>query len=300
MSDGRAWCRMPLRLAMQPAQAHQAAFDSTNAHGTIGEDAGGPIREIAEDRSVSAILGSVTQLSGLQGDSLPAELTEDNMLASWVGEGAASAYPDLSMQDFGGSLAPKVARVSTSFSLQLALQAGERFESAVDSHLRRAMRKLIVGGILVGAGINNQPTGVTATSGVLVSEYAVADKAKLSTFFDAEALLVGETDARKRWILSNDLFQLARRTSVQPTPTNSDRRVIDRAFVGGETPANTTDLLPTGVGVYGAWGDLVLFNWEQVLVVLDKITRPGELRISLLAYVAIHARPGSFSILKPA
>ncbi len=299
VDGGRGWCRMPLSTAMALPRAHQAAFDTSNVHGAIGEDAGGPIRQIAEDRSVSAILGSVTQLTGMVGDSLPAELTEPNALASWVLEGAAASYPDLSMQDFGDALKPKTARVSTSFSLQVAIQAGARFETAVDAHLRRALRKLIVGGILTGSGIDNQPVGIMSTTGVLAEEYAVADKGKLSTFFDAEALLDGEVDARKRWIMANDLYNLARRTSVQPLPTNSDRRVVDRSFLAGETPANSTSLLPTGTGIYGAWGDLILFTWEQVLVVLDKITLPGEVRVSMLAHVAVHARAGSFSILRP-
>ena len=284
---------------MQPAPVVRAAFDSTTP-GVVGEDAGGPIRQIAEDGAVGAILGSVVQLTGLAGDALPAELTETNPLASWVAEGAVGVYPDISMTDFGDALTPKSARVSTSFSLQVAIQAGARFEVAVDAHLRRALRKLVVSGILTGTGINNQPTGITSTTGVAVEEYVTADKGKLRTFFNAEGLLVGEVDARKRWVLAPDLFQLARRTSVQPPPTNSDRRVIDRSFVAGEVPANSSDLLPTGTGVFGAWADLTLFSWDQVLVVLDKITQPGVLRVSMLAYVSVHARPGSFSILRPA
>ena len=299
MTDGRGWAKLPLSAVMQPAPVVRAAFDSTTP-GVVGEDAGGPVRQIAEDRTVSAVLGSVSQLSGMVGDALPAELTETNPLASWVAEGAAAAFPDLSMVDYGDALTPKTARVSTSFSLQLAIMGGARFETAIDSHLRRALRKLVVGGILTGTGIDHQPTGVTATTGVMVESYIAADKAKLRTFFNAEDLLEGETDSRKRWIMAADLYQLARRTSVQPAPSNSDRRVVDRQFVGGETPANSTTLLPTGVGIFGAWGDLILFAWAETLVILDKITRPGELRVTLLAHVAVHARPGSFAILRPA
>ena len=300
MSDGRGWCKIPLALAMQPAPVARAAFTTSSPGLVVGEDAGGPVRQVSEDRSVSAILDTVTQITGLQGDALPAELTEDNALASWVAEGAAASYADLSVTDYGDALKPKTARVSTSFSLQLSIQGGVRFEQAVDAHLRRALRKLIVGGILVGSGINNQPTGVTATTGVAVSEYIAADKAKLETFFDAEAMLDGETDARKRWIMASDLYNLARRTSVQPLPTNSDRRVIDRSFVAGETPANSTDLLPDGTGVFGAWADCVLFSWEETLIILDKISTPGLVKVTLQAYVNCHVRPGSFAILRAA
>ena len=103
VESGRGWCKMPLALAMQPAPVVRAAFDSTTP-GVVGEDAGGPIRQVAEDRTVSAVLGSVTQLTGLVGDSLPAELSESNALAAWVMEGSASVYPDLSMVDYGAAL----------------------------------------------------------------------------------------------------------------------------------------------------------------------------------------------------
>ena len=43
VNGGRGWCKLPLAVAMQPAQAHQAAFTTTNAYGAIGEDAGGAV-----------------------------------------------------------------------------------------------------------------------------------------------------------------------------------------------------------------------------------------------------------------
>ena len=78
-------------------------------------------------------------------------------------------------------------------------------------------------------------------------------KVKLSTFFNAEDLLVGETDAptiNRFWILSTDLFELARRTSRSSEPCRRGRQASyqkrnwsDRSFVAGETPANSSNLL---------------------------------------------------------
>ena len=300
LDGGRAWAKLPLATAMQGPRVVRSAFDSANTYGAIGEDTPGAIRQLVEGEAVSAVLRGVTTIEGVTGDALPAELADTPTLSAWVAEGAAAVYPDPALTDLGDALKPRVARASANYSLQAAIQGGQRFEQALDLHLRRELRRRVVQGILTGTGVNNQPTGIMSTTGVLTSEYPVADKAKLSTFFDAEEMLVGAVDAGRRWILAPDLYRLARRTAVQPPPTDADRRVIDGQLVGGETRAYETDLLPMGSGIFGALPDATLFAWETALLVIDKVTLPGVVRVSLLAYINCDVRAGSFVILQPA
>ena len=300
LDAGRGWAKLPLAVAMQGPRVVRSAFDTTNTYGAIGEDTPGAIRQLVEGEAVSAVLAGVTTIEGVTGDALSAELADTPTLSAWILEGAAAVYPDPALADLGAALKPKVARTSTNYSLQAAIMGGQRFEQALDLHLRRELRRRVVQGILTGTGVNNQPTGIMSTTGVLTSEYPVADKAKLSTFFDAEEMLVGAVDAGRRWILAPDLYRLARRTAVQPPPTDADRRVIDGQLVGGETRAYETDLLPMGSGIFGALPDATLFAWETALLVIDKVTLPGVVRVSLLAYINCDVRAGSFVILQPA
>ena len=308
MDGGRGWARLPLGKVMERAPVQRAAFDSTNVTGAIGEQVAGEIRQVVlEDAAVTAILAGVTTVESVTNNVLPAELLNDDTLASWVAEGAQTAFIDAALRDYGDALIPKIARVSTSYSLQLAIQAGPRFEAAVEAHIRRALRKRIVQGILTGSGVNNQPRGIVETPGVMASAYISADRGRLSTFYNCEDLLdadgQGPVDAGRLWVVSRNLYALARR--IPAWGPGGDQRTLDantigRGRVGLDTPAVATNLLAADTALYGAFPDCVLFAWEQAQVVVDKISSPGDIRISVLAFVNISVRPNSFAVLRPA
>ena len=303
MDAGRGWAKLPLAVALQPAPALRSAFDTTNTHGAIGEQAAGEIRQVVEDEAVAAVLAGVTSISGLTGDALPSELTDGAALSSWVGENAAASYPDAALENLGAALKPRVARASTSYSLQLAVMAGARFELAIEQHLRRALRLRVVQGVVTGSGINFQPLGVNDTPGVAAIEYQAADTGKLDGFFDAEDALDGAPTINRFWLVATDLYRRARRVQAN-VAAGGDRRVIDAQLagprVGGESLAYATDLLDDGHAIYGEWSDAALFSWADALLTIDKITHPGLVRVTLQAYVNCDVRGASFAILRPA
>ena len=303
MDAGRGWAKLPLAVALQPAPALRSAFDTTNTPGAIGEQAAGEIRQVVEDEAVAAVLAGVTSISGLTGDALPSELTDGAALSSWVAENAAAAYPDAALTDLGAALKPRVARASTSYSLQLAVMAGARFEASIERHLRRALRLRVVQGVVTGSGINYQPLGVNDTPGVAAVEYQAADTGKLDGFFDAEDALDGAPTINRFWLVATDLYRRARRVQAN-VAAGGDRRVIDAQLagprVGGESLAYATDLLDDGHAIYGEWSDAALFSWADALLTIDKITHPGLVRVTLQAYINCDVRPGSFAILRPA
>ena len=303
MDGGRGWARLPLRTALQPAPAMRSAFDTTNANGAIGEQAAGEIRPVVEDEAIAAVLGGVTTIEGLTGDALPAELTDGQALSAWVAEGAAAVYPDAVLADLGVALKPKVARASSAYSLQLAVLGGQRFELAIEQHLRRALRARVVQGILTGTGLDHQPRGILTTPGVAAVEYQPVERGQLDGFFNAEDELDGAPTISRFWLVATDLYHRARRVQTN-IGQGGDRRVIDAQRegprVGGESLAYATDVLADGVAVYGEWSDAALFSWASALLIIDKVTTPGLVKVALLGYVNCHARPTSFAILKPA
>ena len=303
MDSGRGWARLPLRTAMHGPRVVRSAFDSANTYGAIGEQAAGEIRQVVEDEAIAAVLGGVTTIEGLTGDALPAELTDGAALSSWVAEGAAGHFPDAAVADLGDALKPRIARASTSYSLQLAIMGGPRFEASIEQHLRRALRLRVVQGVVTGSGINNQPLSVHNTPGVAAVEYAAADAGKLTGFFDAEDTLNGAPTIARFWLVETDLYRRARRVQTN-VGVGGDRRVIDEQQagprVGGESLVYATDVLADGVAIYGEWTDAALFSWTDALLTVDKITHPGLVRVTLQAYVNVHVRAKSFAILRPA
>ena len=303
LDAGRGWARLPMRTAMRSAPAMRSAFDSTNTPGAIGEQAAGAIRPTVEDEAIAAVLAGVTSVSGLEADALPAELTDGQALSSWVAEGAAAVYPDAGLENLGDALKPRIARASSAYSLQLAIMGGPRFEQAVETHLRRALRLRVMQGVVTGSGINNQPLGIFSTPGVAAVEYQPSNKGQLDGFFNAEDELDGAPTIARFWLVETDLYRRARRVQAN-VGLGGDRRVIDaqRAGprVGGESLAYATDVLADGVAVYGEWSDATLFTWETALLIIDKITQPGLVRVTLQGHVNVHARAGSFAILRPA
>ena len=303
LDNGRGWAKLPLAVAMRTAPALRSAFDTTTTPGAIGEQAAGEIRQVAEDEAVAAVLGGVTTIEGLTGDALPAELLDGAALSSWVAEGATAVYPDAGLENLGDALKPRIARASTAYSLQLAIMGGQRFEASIEQHLRRELRRRVMQGVVTGSGANNQPLGIFSTPGVAAVSYLAATKGQLTGFFDAEEKLDGAPTINRFWLVETDLYRRARRVQTN-VGVGGDRRVIDEQQtgprVGGESLAYSTDVLADGMAVYGEWSDAALFSWTDALLVIDKISLPGVVRVTLQAYVNVHVRPGSFSILRPA
>ena len=159
--------------------------------------------------------------------------------------------------------------------------------------------RLLVQQILQGDGQGANLRGIVGATGVLTATYAAADKGGPDSFHDAEDMLAIDVPTdRRSWILSEDLYRKARRTLRDP---GSGDFVLRGGRVLEDAPGIRTNVLPAGTGVYGEFSALTLGVWGEVNMVIDRVTVPGLVKLTMLRHVdSIITRPARFAVLSAA
>ena len=132
---------------------------------------------------------------------------------------AALAIVDPTFRTPALEVAPHLAQVRQSFSQQLLVQTGGAFRDAVDESLRLALMALMARQAVVGDGVAPNLRGLANVAGTGTSDYAMTDRGGAATFRDAEDVFENASfgeQLRPTWLLSGELYQLAKRT-VQGT-----------------------------------------------------------------------------------
>ena len=166
-------------------------------------------------------------------------------------------------------------------SMQLAMQAGDfALEAVLESH-RISISDTLLAQVLAGDGLGNNLSGVVNASGIAGGTYVVADRGKSSSFQDAEDAIedAGARGPFMAWAAGADLSTSARRVAIEP---GGSRRTEERGRLtlsGAPVQRITTGLAAT-TGLCADWRAVTVPVLDQLAVVVDRQTLPGDLRIT--------------------
>ena len=221
--------------------------------------------------------------------------------AHLVGEGSTAAEGNPVYDTTGsGVLKPIEVQTKAEISLQLAIQGGAQFETELERSIRRVTREKIISEFLTGDGVAPRPTGLVNTTGLQVATYAALAKGSPTSIRATESLVLdSDVDPqRPTWLLSKDMWTTARDTIREP---GNGTYVLERGFLLADTRAIRSGLLAVGTGVFGAWEDSTLVLYSDSLLVVNGISKPGTLILTLISYFQFRFdRVGSFGLLRAA
>ena len=277
---------------------YQAAFTTSTIHGIPGTDGGAGLGDLtARDSSARRIIALPEMRSGLSRDQdIPVLTTLPN--SAMTAEAAARITVVDATFGTAPTLTPHTIMTAADYSVTAGL-VGPGFEAMVLDAMLLSSDRLFAQQLLQGDGTGANLSGIVNTTGVLTSTYAAANEGGHASFQAAEDMLDEDTPADQRaWVLSEDLYRTARKTTRTPgdaTYVVRNGRVLDDA------PAIRSNLLAAGTGVYGEWSAATLGVWGEAVVIVDRVTTPGTVKLTMLRFIDSRiTRPARFVVLSEA
>ena len=165
-------------------------------------------------------------------------------------------------------------------SLQLAMQSEFALDELLEAQ-RLAISDRLLLQVLAGDGTGNNLAGVAGVTGIGGATYATADRGKASAFQDAEDAVedAGGRMTYEAWALGTTLSASTRRALLEP---GSDRRTEERErlSLSGIPVQRIGSELTATTGLLADWGLIVVPILDRLDVVTDRITNPGDVRIT--------------------
>ena len=166
-------------------------------------------------------------------------------------------------------------------SLQLAVQTGDTvLDDVLEAH-RLGLADRMLEQVLSGDGVGNNLSGVAGATGIGSATYLVADRGSDEAFTDGE-LAVQDGGGRSpyiAWALGRDLDTSARKVAIEP---GASRRVLEggRLTLSGLPAQRIVEGLGATVGLVADWQTVTVPVLSELLVVVDRITNPGYVRLT--------------------
>ena len=179
----------------------------------------------------------------------------------------------------------------------LAARSGPVAMSLLEDAQRESLRQKILEQLLVGSGTSHQWTGLSSTSNV--TEYMTVDQGNDVAFLDSEESHEdsGADMATSVWVLSRTLHSAASRMISEPGSG-------DKTLEGGRirltgTRAYRSGLLADGDGLLVDLSSIVVAVQMDELVIIDRITQPGDNRVFRMFFGAlVETRPSHVRVLR--
>ena len=174
-----------------------------------------------------------------------------------------------------------VIESKTETSLELAVQTADSvLDSVMEAH-RLALADRLLEQVLSGNGVGNNLSGVAGAAGIGVGSYPLADRGSDEFFTDAEISVAdaGGRSPHVGWALGKDLSTSARKTAIEP---GGSRRVeeMGRLTLSGTPAQRIVEGLTSTTGLCADWGTVLVPVLSELLVVVDRITIPGYVRLT--------------------
>ena len=174
-----------------------------------------------------------------------------------------------------------VVESKSEISLQLAIQTGDTVLDAVLEAHRLAISDRLLEQVLSGDGTGNNLAGVASATGIGAATYLVADRGSDESFVDGEIAVEdgGGRTPYMAWALGRDLSTSAQKTAVEP---GASRRVLEggRLTLSGIPAQRIVEGLGATVGLVADWRTVVVPILSELIVVIDRVTLPGFVRIT--------------------
>ena len=182
-----------------------------------------------------------------------------------------------------------VVEAKSSYSGQLVLEAGRSINVSAfieDAH-RQAIRQALLTQVVNGDGQTPSLAGVLSAAGIGAATYAQTDRGKEDAFTLGESTLE-DADAdpgAMAWLLGSDLHDSAKGALLEP---GSDRRTLERGrmSVSGYQTYRSDSALPATTGLLCDWSSIVLVMQGALGVTVDRVTKPGTVRVTSRLNVA--------------
>lgn len=252
----------------------QAGSDPSGGH-TIDDEllADGFIDILLE---FHAAIQLVTKLPDLMGNITFPRLSSRSV-AYWTGEKQAAT--ETTAQFDTVTLEPHHLRAWSEISTTLLHQSSLPIEQLVRRDLARALAKEWDKAILLGSGASNQISGINSISGLANAQWP-ADSGG-NTNFDYDTLLEAEEtlaneDAlmgRLAWIVSPRIRRYGRKTAELGDGTS---RPIWRMGRMLDYEAYVTTQVPTEVGFFGNWEEMMAGMWGGIDVLVNPYSKDKE------------------------
>ena len=180
--------------------------------------------------------------------------------------------------DFGLS---STIEAKSEISLELAVQTGDTvLDDVLEAH-RLGLADRMLEQVLSGDGFLNNLSGVAGATGIGAGSYPLADRGSDEFFTDAE-ISVQDGGGRSpyiAWGFGKDLSTSARKVAIEP---GGSRRVeeMGRLTLSGTPVQRITEGLLGTVGLCGDWQTVVVPILSELIVVVDRISIPGMVRLT--------------------
>ena len=174
-----------------------------------------------------------------------------------------------------------VIEAKSEISLQLATQTSDSVLDAVLEAHRIGIADRLLEQILSGDGVGNNLAGVASATGIGAGTYAVADRGSDEAFVDGEIAVEdgGGRSPYMAWALGTDLDTSAQKTAVEP---GASRRVLEggRLTLSNLPAQRIVEGLGPTVGLIADWRTVVVPILSELIIVVDRISIPGMVRIT--------------------
>ena len=135
--------------------------------------------------------------------------------------------------------------------------------------------------VLAGDGTGNNLSGVASATGIGAGTYVMADRGSDEAFTDAELAVQdgGGRTEHTAWALGTDLSTSTQKTSIEP---GSSRRTQEggRLTLSGTPAQRITEGLAGTTGLVADWRTVVVPVLSELIIVVDRVTLPGFVRIT--------------------
>lgn len=244
-----------------------------------------------EELVAMTVLGSagVSVLDGLQGDiSIPKGTA---VTAGWIAEKDAAPTVSPTFSNITGE--PHTAAANAIISRKLTIQSSLGVQSLVARLILEAIGRAVETATFDGAGMNSQPTGLAATSGVgAVSMTAGKPTHANMVEFWEKVMTANANTAGCKYIMSPAVKALLRKTRDIANVKNGDNVV---GGVGGEFlctregdiegyPVIMSGLCDAKKIYFGDWSQILMAFWSGVDLIVDPYTYSNKGALQLSAF----------------
>ena len=248
----------------------QAGTDAAGGH-TIDDEllADGFIDILLE---FHAAIQLVTKLPDLMGNIIFPRLSSRSV-AYWTGE--VEAATETTAQFDTVTLEPHHLRAWSEISTTLLHQSSLPIEQLVRRDLARALAKEWDKAILLGSGASNQISGINSIVSLANAQWPADSNFNYDPLLEAEEILANE-DAlmgRLAWIVSPRIRRYGRKTAELGSGTS---RPIWRKGRMLDYEAYVTTQVPTEVGFFGNWEEMMAGMWGGIDVLVNPYSKDKE------------------------
>ena len=268
-----------------------AVTDNKGGYTVETEVRGESLIELLRNKMKVMSLGA-RSLTGLQGDiAIPS--ADGGATAYWLTETGSVTGSD---QTFGQlALTPKRLAAMTAYSKQLLAQSSIGIESFVRDDLMQTLALAKDLAALHGTGASNQPTGISATSGINTVTFGAAATFAKMVQFETE-VATDNADVSSMAYLTTAAVRGALKTTEKASSTG--QFIWDGSEVNGYR-AEVSNQVDSNKVIFGDFSQLIVADWAGLDVVVDPYTlaADGQIRIVMTHLTDIGVRhPVSFCV----